>query len=290
MCMFFALMPNRHSRRAGSAFIALGVLLAAGNARADDASAWDGDKHAALRLIEGSIANGAINLRAGIEMRIEPGWKTYWRYAGDSGLPPSFDFAGSENVKSVTVLWPAPRRFPDGAGGHSIGYSNNVIFPLQVVAQNASRPVTLKLKANYGVCENICIPATGQARLQLTAGRSDHDTALTNAEERVPKPAVLGAAGPLSVRAVRREASVERERVVIDVSAPEGAEVDLFAEGPTPQWALPLPELVEKGPAGARRFAFKVDGVPPGAKIAGAQLKLTLTAGLNAIEVTTHLD
>jgi len=283
-------MPNRHSRRAGMAFIALGLLLTGGNARADDASPWDGERHAALRLIEGSTANGVINLRAGIEMRIAPGWKTYWRYAGDSGLPPSFDFAGSENVKTVTVLWPVPRRFPDGAGGHSIGYTGHVIFPLQVVAQNASRPVTLQLKANYGVCENICIPAAGQARLQLTAGPSDHDIALTDAEERVPKPAALGAPGPLSVRAVRREASGERERVVVDVSAPEGAEVDLFAEGPTPQWALPLPELIEKGPGGARRFAFKVDGMPQGSKIAGAALKLTLTTGLNAIEVTTHLD
>lgn len=47
---------------------------------------------------------------------------------------------------------------------------------------------------------------------------------------------------------------------------------------------------MEKGQGGARRFALKVDGVPPGSRIAGAQLKLTLTAGLNAIEVTTHLD
>lgn len=271
--------------------LSLVLLLGAADAgRADDASPWDTDQRSALRLIAGATGNGVLALRAGIEMKIDPGWKTYWRYAGDSGLPPSFDFAGSENVKSVSVLWPAPRRFDDGAGGHSIGYTGNVIFPLQVVAQDASRPVTLRLKATYGVCEKICIPASGKAQLRFTAGQSSENTALAAAELRVPKPAALAGAGPLSVRAARRETSGSRQRVIVDVAAPDGAEVVLFAEGPTPEWSFPLPEPVESGPNGTRRFAFDVDGVPPGSDIAGAQIRLTLIAGEDAIEVTTHLD
>jgi DsbC/DsbD-like thiol-disulfide interchange protein len=193
-------------------------------------------------------------------------------------------------MKSVTVLWPAPRRFPDGAGGNSIGYGGDIIFPLQVVAEDASRPVTLRLKASYGVCQNLCIPASGKAQLELTGGASSEDAALTYAELKVPKPVALNAPGPLIVRAARRETSSGRPRVVVDVVAPDGADADLFAEGPAPQWSLPLPEPVESGASGTRRFAFDVDGVPPGASIAGAQIKLTLTAGDDAIEVTTHLD
>ncbi len=285
------LTPSRHSALFRIAPLTLALLLGiAGASRADDASPWDADHRSAMRLIAGSTGSGVPMLRAGIELRLDPGWKTYWRYAGDSGLPPSFDFAGSENVKSVTVLWPVPRRFPDGAGGNSIGYTGDIIFPLQVVAQDARRPVTLRLKAAYGVCEKICIPASGKAQLELTGGPSSEDTTLTDAEARVPKPAALGDAGPLAVRALRRETSPTRQRVIIDVAAPDGVEVDLFAEGPTPQWSLPLPEPVESGPGGTRRFAFDVDGVPPGATIAGAQIKLTLVAGKDAIEVTTHLD
>jgi DsbC/DsbD-like thiol-disulfide interchange protein len=271
--------------------LAFVLLLGAADAsRADEASAWDTDQRSALRLIAGSTGSGVLTLRAGIEMKIDPGWKTYWRYAGDSGLPPNFDFADSENVKSVSLLWPTPRRFADGAGGHSIGYTGNVIFPLQVVAQDASRPVTLRLKATYGVCEKICIPASGKAQLQFTAGQSSEDTALTDAELRVPKPTALAATGPLALWGVRRENSGSRQRVIIEVTAPDGAEVDLFAEGPTPQWSFPLPEPVESGPGGTRRFAFDVDGVPPGSNIAGAQIRLTLIAGEDAIEVTSHLD
>lgn len=289
--MFFPMTSSRRHRLRRFALLSLVLLLGAADAnRADAASPWDTDQRSALRLITGSTGNGVLTLRAGIELKIEPGWKTYWRYAGDSGLPPNFDFTGSENVKSVSVLWPAPRRFADGAGGNSIGYTGNVIYPLQVVAQDASRPVTLRLTATYGVCEKICIPASGKAQLQLTAGQSSEDTALTDAELRVPKPAALAAAGPLMVRAARREAVGSRQRVIIDVTAPDGAEVDLFAEGPTPQWSFPLPEPVESGPGGTRRFAFDVDGVPPGSNVAGAQVRLTLTAGEDAIEVTTHLD
>jgi hypothetical protein len=51
-----------------------------------------------------------------------------------------------------------------------------------------------------------------------------------------------------------------------------------------------LPEPVESGPGGTRRFAFDVDGVPPGSSIAGAPITLTLIAGGDAIEVTAHLD
>src|SRR5215831_13606185 len=81
-------------------------------ARAADASPWDGDARAAMRLIAGARQDGTA-AGAGIEIRLAPGWKTYWRYPGDSGVPPRFDFAGSENLKSVEVLWPAPHRFSD---------------------------------------------------------------------------------------------------------------------------------------------------------------------------------
>jgi DsbC/DsbD-like thiol-disulfide interchange protein len=273
-----------------AAFSLLLLLAPAGGSSAQDASSWDSDQRSAIRLIAGSTGNGQLAFRAGIEMRIDKGWKTYWRYAGDSGLPPSFDFAGSENVKSVTVLWPTPRRFADGVGGNSIGYTDNIVFPLRVLPKQPDRPVTLKLNASYGVCEKVCIPASGKAQLQLTRRQSSEDAALTQAELRVPKPVALGAPGALSIRAVRRETSGSRQRVIVDVIAPDGMEADLFAEGPTPQWSLPLPEPAGNGPGGNRRFAFDVDGVPPGSAIVGAPITLTLVARDDAIEVTTRLD
>ena len=89
-------------------------------ARAQDASPWQQDSHSAVRLLAGS-RSGAV-LLGGIAFQLQPGWKTYWRTPGDSGVPPRFDFSKSDNVEAVTILWPAPTKFDDGAGGHSLGY------------------------------------------------------------------------------------------------------------------------------------------------------------------------
>ena len=126
------------------------------------ASSWDGDSRAAVRLVAGDGGSGAP-LRAGIEIRLADGWKTYWRYPGDSGVPPVFDFSKSENIKSVSILWPAPHRFAY-EGGASIGYKGDVIFPVHAVPSDPGRPATLRLTIEYAVCEKLCIPAQRRAQ------------------------------------------------------------------------------------------------------------------------------
>src|SRR3569832_2616140 len=85
--------------------------------RAADASPWQRDGHSAVRLLAGS-RSGTV-LLGGIAFQLQPGWKTYWRAPGDSGVPPRLDFSKSDNIDAVSVLWPAPMKFDDGAGGHS---------------------------------------------------------------------------------------------------------------------------------------------------------------------------
>ena len=276
-------------RQMGTVGFALGIALASPHARAADASAWDGDTRSAVRLISG-IPDGA-SLRAGVEIRLAPGWKTYWRYPGDSGMPPRFDFSQSSNVKSATLSWPAPRRFVDD-GGQSIGYDRNVIFPLQIVANNPAEPVVLRLKFDYAVCEKLCVPAEGNVELSLGATpiASMSEPALTAAEARVPTRASIGDQAGLAIRGVKQEPGVRYPRIIVDVAAPDGEAVDLFAEGPTPEWALPLPTPVADAPPGVHRFAFDLDGLPPGQNAQGASLTLTATAGASAIEVKAALD
>jgi DsbC/DsbD-like thiol-disulfide interchange protein len=272
---------------AAIALVVLPIMVPACGASADEASPWDKGMHSAMRLIAaGSGRDGANTwLRAGIEIRLEPGWKTYWRYPGDSGVPPRFDFAHSENVKRVTVGWPAPHRFSDEAG-QSIGYKEHVIFPLHVEPQDAGKPATLRLDVDYAICQKLCIPAQGKAELVVTGTPTSQQALLAAAEARLPQPRALGEGTTLSVAAVRRDPG---GRVVVDLKAAEPANLDLFAEGPTPEWALPLPEPIPDAPAGAKRFAFALDGLPPGATADGAMLTFTAIAGDAAIEVKYRL-
>jgi DsbC/DsbD-like thiol-disulfide interchange protein len=239
-----------------------------------------------MRLVAGSAGADRSVLRAGLELRLGAGWKTYWRYPGDSGVPPRFDFSKSTNVKSVVVRWPAPHRFTD-ENGASIGYKGGVLLPLDIVPADPKQPVTLSLKLEYAICEKLCIPATGSAMIAVPAP-SSFDRALAGAAAHVPHEAALGGAGSFAVRSIRHEPGTSR--VVVEVAAPEGAPIDLFVEGPTDDWALPLPEPVAGATPGTRRFSFELDGLPPGATAAGATLRFTLISGDNAIEVTTVLD
>jgi DsbC/DsbD-like thiol-disulfide interchange protein len=259
-------------------------------AHAQDASTWDKELHAEARLIAGSKIKtpDASFLRAGVEIKLDPGWKTYWRQPGDSGVPPTLDFSGSQNVNSVTVLWPAPERFPDGAGGNSIGYVGQIVFPLRVSPKDAAKPSTVHLKLDYAICGNLCVPAEATLELALNGDGAEEAT-IEKADLRVPRPVALGAGQDLSIRSVHREPGGEHDRVVVEVSAAKDAEVGLFVEGPTADWALPLPE-----PSGVNgqlhRFTFDLDGMPTGAQAQGATLTFTAVTDSDAIEVPVHLD
>ena len=132
-------------------------------------------------------AGDAGTLRAGIEIKLQPGWKTYWRYPGDTGVPPRFDFAGSDNLGTAKVLYPAPHSFSDEAGT-SIGYKDSVIFPVHVTPRDPSKPVTLTLKIDYAVCEKLCIPAEGTRELVARAQRRRERRARPPPRRTVPKP------------------------------------------------------------------------------------------------------
>jgi DsbC/DsbD-like thiol-disulfide interchange protein len=276
------IVPMRAALGFAATLLASSLAL---EARAQDASPWQRDGHSAVRLLAGS-RSGAV-LMGGIAFELQPGWKTYWRTPGDSGVPPRFDFSKSENIEAVTVLWPAPTKFDDGAGGYSLGYQTQVVLPLRIVAKNADKPVTLRADINYAVCEKLCIPVEASAELPITSVASTEDSALFTALDTVPKPANVGDPNPLTIRDVKRDG---KSTVLVDVAVPDTRAVNLFVEGPTPDWALPVPRLLEHSPPGVKRFAFELEGLPPGTNPEGAALKLTLVGGDRAYEFNINLD
>jgi DsbC/DsbD-like thiol-disulfide interchange protein len=257
----------------------------AGEVRAEDASPWQKDGHSAVRLLAGS-RSGAV-LLGGIGFLLQPGWKTYWRTPGDSGVPPRFDFSKSDNVEALTVLWPAPQKFDDGAGGVSRGYHDQVVLPLRIIPKNVDKPVTLRAAINYAVCEKICIPVDATAELTFNSVASTEDSALFAALDTVPKPANVGDPNPLTIRDIKRDG---KSKVLVDVVTPDAQPVNLFVEGPTPDWGLPVPKPVDQSPPGVKRFSFQLEGVPPGVNPDGAALKLTLVGAERAYEFNINLN
>ena len=109
-------------------------------------------------LLPGWQMTGGAHMAA-LDLRLAPQWKTYWRAPGDAGIPPSFDWSGSENVASVRFHWPAPDVFHTN-GMQSVGYHDHLVLPFEVTARDPSRPVVLRAQVELGVCKDICMPAS----------------------------------------------------------------------------------------------------------------------------------
>ncbi len=280
-------MENLNNRMAAT-LVACGIVLLAGTpARAADASPWVEDNYSAIRLIAGANKPGADSLRAGIEIKMQPAWHTYWRYPGDSGVPPRFSFAGSDNLATVKVLYPAPHAFTD-EGGTTIGYKGNVILPLRVFPRQKGKPVTLRAKIDYAVCDRLCVPVEAKLELTLSPTGGADNPALAAAEARVPKPVAAAEAGLTEKRANDDKL---KPLVFVDLAAPAGQPVEVFVEGPTPEWALPIPKPAPGAPPGHAHFGFELDGLPPGVDPKGPfELTFTIVQGDRATEVKTHLD
>jgi DsbC/DsbD-like thiol-disulfide interchange protein len=248
-------------------------------AQPHEAPSWVEGLHSRVRLISGGL-EGKRHL-AGIEIELDPGFKTYWRTPGESGLPPRFDWSGSENVSSTEVLWPAPARHED-AGGVAYVYGRHVVLPLRVTPMDPGRPVKLALSVDYGVCKDICIPAHADLAATLSED-GQHRNALDKAVAQVPRPQALGAKEALSVVALEPASPHGKPGFVVTVRAPHGTRPTLFAEGPE-NWYL-----ATSLPDDTNRFTVTIEEKPKDAS-GPAPMRLTLIAGEQAIETEVSLD
>ncbi len=274
------------SMKTPALFAVLAVVSFSMSAPASAASSsWSDAMGARMRVIAPGgppAADGSQTI--GLEIELEPGWKTYWRSPGDSGVPPYFDHSASANIADLQIDWPAPHRFDD-SGGMSVGYKSSVVLPITIKPQSAALPVLLTLSVDYGVCKEICVPASGTAKLVLgrnLAADAEASATLARYQEKVPADA-----GPdLAVTAV---AAKERQSLTIETRlADVSADSDLFVEGPE-SWYFPAPKkTAEKD--GTVTWTLPLDGVPQDASLSGTELTLTLVNGQRAVEQKWRLD
>lgn len=235
---------------------------------------------AKVQLRDGGAVEGATRL-AGLEISLSGKAKTYWRMSGDSGLPPLFDWSGSENVKSVTVEWPRPERMPDAAGT-ILGYRGQVIFPLLVQALDPAKPIQLKVKLDFGLCEEICVPLSAEASRLLNDG-SDK-AAIDTFRALVPKKGSLGTAPDPRLLSITRAADTN-DALLVAVGAPIG---DLVLEGPKGWY---FGDAVRGGGSDATPvYRVRILEKPRDAALGGLKLIVTLLGDQAATETEVTLD
>lgn len=138
----------------------------------------------------------------GLRIDHQPHWHTYWRNAGDSGLPTRLDWTLPAGVAAGDIQWPTPQKLPVQGGLVNYGYEGTVLLPVpvRIPADFQGNALAVSLKANWLVCQVECVPEHGDFSLSLPARSSTTmDPALFAATQ---------AAEPRSVQGVSASAAI----------------------------------------------------------------------------------
>lgn len=172
-----------------SFLLGLLAVLCAGQARGAESALLETD-HLRSRLVaaQGSAVPGQT-LELGLLLEHDPGWHTYWKNPGDSGLPTQMQFELPGGLGAGDIEWPLPERQPAG-GLVNFGYSHTELLPVSIPipADFAAASLDIRLEASWLICELECIPGSGEYQLRLpvasTAAPSSHAAAFERAATR----------------------------------------------------------------------------------------------------------
>ncbi|HYM33641.1 MAG TPA: protein-disulfide reductase DsbD domain-containing protein [Candidatus Cybelea sp.] len=244
----------------------------------------------ALRLVSSVVAvGGGQPAKIGLQVRLEPGWKIYWRSPGDAGVPPVFDWSGSQNLAGADVRWPLPHRF-QLFGLETFGYTDEVVLPVRVSPDLAGAPVALRLHLTYGICKEVCIPYEADLALDLPRGPatpSIYSDLIRRYDALVPKRD--GSAGLRVVRAALETRDGHASLVVLAHSDRAWTSPDLLIEAP-PGYAFAHLRRVAGNNPNEAQFVADLAGKAPADRLAGQDVTVTLADKGDAVERTLAVE
>lgn len=299
-CPFFANRPARGLALLAALALTAGLAAVAGRAQAGE-SPWARVGAASIRLVStGPDSTGPDSTNPGeasfagdaaLEIRLEDGWHTYWRFPGEAGIPTAADFGASSGLASARLRFPVPERYSDPYAT-SIVYHDRIVLPIDLEPAAGETAPVLRAQVSFGVCREICMPGEAQLELPLGDGGPDFSArqAISAARAALPQPQDEA---PPRIAAIERkelapaEGKASEETLVITAElASPTAPVDLFAEGAEGSYNG-VPVLLERDGTTARfalparGLASSTDGTRP--------LALTLVEGGTAVEHRSEL-
>lgn len=272
-------MPAMFAARSLSLAAAAALATtAAAHASSSEPFVTDG---ATLRLVTSGLADENGQLRGALEIRLDLGWKTYWKEPGASGVPPRIDVADSINVRAAQIHFPAPEWHEDDYGAWA-GYGEPVVLPVTFTVDDPQRFSAIEADLFLGICETICVPV--QAQLSVEPGSAPEDAA----DGALVEDAFDALPGAPDETFGVTEAARSGDRLVVKVSIPAGgADPAALFLAPAGPYMFGVPKTVESG-AGGSTFEVPVLSAPAGAADEVA-VTYTLTSGDAAVTGTFTL-
>ncbi len=168
----------------------LGLLVQAASVHAQEAPKA---RHTKVSLLaENDAVQPGRPLTLGIRLQMEPGWHTYWRNPGDSGLPTRVRWTLPAGFEAGEIGWPYPIRFPSGPL-MNYGYAHEVLLPVEIRVPPApdGREVHLAARVDWLECQEVCLPGKEEVSLTLPVRANVHPgpdaAAFADARARLPR-------------------------------------------------------------------------------------------------------
>jgi thiol:disulfide interchange protein DsbD len=193
--------------------------------------------------VESELVSEVAQVRAGepftvgLRMRMDDHWHTYWINPGDSGLATAIEWDLPEGFRAGEIQWPTPKRIPTPPL-MTYGFEGEVLLMVEITPPSdlpAGQTVTIGARADWLVCEDVCIPGSGEYRLELPVAQasggsippvpSNHSALFASARARLPLPA----GDDVSARFEVRGDSVHLEATLPRGATPDAAHVYFYA-------------------------------------------------------------
>ncbi|MGO8373113.1 protein-disulfide reductase DsbD domain-containing protein [Rhizobium ruizarguesonis] len=251
-------------------------------------SAWADNDGGRMRLVA-LAPDAAGKIRAALQIEPKPGWITYWKEPGNSGIPPQITITPESGVSLDAIAYPVPKHFFKG-GIEDIAYDAPVTLPLSLTAAGKG-PVAIDASAFIGICKDICIPFQANFQLKLGPAMQSHpeeEAILQAADASLPKPPSV------DFGVTAHAMSPDRKTLSLTLALPGGG----------PGEGRAAPDIIVTGPSGyaftkqigGKRdgAAFKVDvsigKLPKDYDISGKQWSVLVIDGGKVMETTLAFE
>jgi thiol:disulfide interchange protein DsbD len=228
--MYLALVVRRVLRHYG--FVRLRLNLAVAALVCSAITPAQAAHTQARIVLAAESARPGETIQAGIHLHMDPGWHTYWRNSGQSGLPTTVEWQLPPGVTAGQIQWPLPKKAAEEELTTYV-YEDDVVLlvPLKLASDLGPGPLTLKAKLDWLECEKKCIKEGAEVQATLSVGtetKSSNDAdLLASWQRRIPVPGDV-----LSARAWWENAGVGDARAGIlewNSTQPQ-KEADFFAD------------------------------------------------------------
>ncbi|WEZ84135.1 protein-disulfide reductase DsbD family protein [Rhizobium sp. 32-5/1] len=265
--------------------LCLALLAAMPREAQAGASEWVQVEGGEVRIVAARpLSDGTIP--AILDIRLKPGWKTYWREPGASGIPPQVTVNPLSGIIFTGLLFPAPKTFDDGVV-HYTGYDRSVALPMQLQQLKPGSAVDLKASVFLGICKDICIPVQAELAVSLPAGAAGNPLEQARIDD---AKAALPGAPAADFKVTETIVDTAAKTLQIRFMVPDGTQdvPEIFLAGPA-GFSFGKP-LVKVASGGGFTADIPYRSSKKGGNLTGRTAVLVLRAGPRSIETSLAFE